>query len=161
MRALVVYKSFFGNTERIAEAVGEGLGSEMEVQVQRVDEMKPEQMAELTLLVVGSPTRAFRPAPAISAFLRVLPKGSLKGVKVAAFDTRIATEDIKSAILRFIVNFFGYAAKPMAARLERKGGQVIAPPEGFLVADTEGPLKEGELDRAKDWGKRLAAEVAG
>jgi flavodoxin len=121
--------------------------------------MRPEQMGELSLLVVGSPTRAFRPSPAVSAFLRVLPKGSLRGVKAAAFDTRIATSDIKSAPLRFIMNLFGYAAKPIASKLAKKGAELIALPEGFLVGDKEGPLKDGELDRATAWAKQIAVKM--
>ncbi|MBN1359823.1 MAG: flavodoxin family protein [Sedimentisphaerales bacterium] len=159
MTALVIYDSFFGNTERIAQAIGEGLGGQDEIRVSRVDGLKPEQMANLALLVVGSPTRAFRPSPKISAFLRVLPTGSLKGVKVAAFDTRIDVADIKSRLLRLLVHRCGYAAKPIATKLARKGGEPVAAPEGFQVAGTKGPLKEGELDRATNWGKQLAAEV--
>jgi flavodoxin len=60
-------------------------------------------------------------------------------------------------ILRILVNLFGYAAKPIADRLEKKGGERIMPPEGFFVEGTEGPLKEGELERAADWAKQIMA----
>jgi hypothetical protein len=29
--------------------------------------------------------------------------------------------------------------------------------ESFLVAESEGPLAEGELDRAREWGRKLAS----
>ena len=161
MKALVVYESFFGNTERIAHAIAAGLGSGEDVAVRQVGEVKAEQLTGLTLLVVGSPTRAFRPTPATRAFLRTLPRGSLKGVKVAAFDTRMDTGDIKSSALRFMVNLFGYAARPIADTLSKKGAKLLAPPEGFLVAGTEGPLKEGELDRATAWAGHIAATIVG
>jgi hypothetical protein len=57
---------------------------------------------------------------------------------------------------RFVVKLFGYAAKPIADRLKKKGGELTIPPEGFLVKGTEGPLKEGELERAADWAKSLS-----
>lgn len=145
MKALVVYDSFFSNTERIAPAIGAGLGSQEDVRAVRVDDVKAEGQGAPTLLVVGAPTRAFRPAPRMAAFLGALPKGELEGVEVAAFDTRIDTRDIKSGCLAFAVNLFGHAAKPIAGKLQGKGGQMIAAPEGFFVADSEGPLKEGEL----------------
>lgn len=159
MKALVVYESFFGNTEQIARAIGDGLGGLERVEVVRVSAVTPERLEGVNLLVVGSPTRAFHAAPSIGAFLRSLPQGRLAGVKVAAFDTRIALSDIKSAPLRFLVNFFGYAARPIARKLAKKGGQLAVDPAGFLVSDTEGPLKDGEPDRAAEWGKRIAAET--
>ncbi len=122
-------------------------------------EVKPERLTQLALLVVGSPTRAFRPTPAVSRFLAGLPAQALADVKVAAFDTRIALGDIDSAVLRTFVRLFGYAARPIAKRLAKKGGDLVVPPEGFVVAGTEGPLKEGELERAADWARRILARL--
>jgi hypothetical protein len=80
----------------------------------------------------------------------------LEGVKVAAFDTRYREAEIeKVRILAFLVKIFGYAAKPIADRLEKKGGELAVPPEGFYVTDTEGPLFEGELERAADWARQI------
>jgi hypothetical protein len=53
------------------------------------------------------------------------------------------------------VKLFGYAAKPIAYKLEKKGGSLVIPPEGFLVKASEGPLKDGELERAADWAKLI------
>ena len=44
MKALVIYESFFGNTEKVAQAIGDALGSSMEVEVCKVSEVKPEQL---------------------------------------------------------------------------------------------------------------------
>jgi hypothetical protein len=74
---------------------------------------------------------------------------------VAVFDTRIALETIKSKVFRFMVNTGGYAASTMAKQLAKKHASVIASPEGFLVTGEEGPLKEGELERAAEWGRQL------
>ena len=157
MRTLVIYDSFFGNTEQIARAVGSALGLPDQVGIFRVSDVKLEQLAGMNLLIVGSPTRGFRPSPAIVDLLKGMPPNALHGVKVAAFDTRIATSDIKSAALRIMVNFGGYAAAPIAAQLKKKGGELVAPPEGFFVQDREGPLKPGELERAAKWAAQLLA----
>ena len=159
MKALVIYDSFFGNTEKIAQAIGEALSSHGEVQVLKVSNAKLEHLAGLSLLVVGSPTRAFRPSPAISSFLGRIPANGLQGIKVAAFDTGISLQDANSAILSFFVKLFGYAAKPIAAKLAKKGGALAIPPEGFFVRGSEGPLKEGELDRVADWAKQIMATL--
>lgn len=157
MSTLVVYESVFGNTEQIAQAIGRALGAD--ARVVRVTEVTPDQLAGLDLLVVGSPTRGFKPMPSVVEFLTGIPDGALNGTKVAAFDTRIDPSDVKGfggIILRPMISIFGYAAKPIADRLQAKGGQLIAAPEGFIVMDREGPLKPGELDRAAAWAGRLA-----
>jgi flavodoxin len=157
MKALVVYDSFFGNTERIARSIADALKSRGDVAALRVADVTPEHLAGLDLLVVGSPTRAFRPSPDIKTWLVGLPANALAGVRVAAFDTRISTEDTNSAVLGFFVKLFGYAAKPMADLLVKKGGRPVAAPEGFYVQGKEGPLKDGEDERAADWAGRLAS----
>ena len=157
MKALVIYDSVFGNTEKIAQAIGNALSSQDDVEVLRVSNVKPEQLMGLKLLIVGSPTRGFRPTPAISNLLKNVPKNGLKDVKVAAFDTRISINDVNSRILPSLIKIFGYAAKPILDGLEKKGGESAIPPEGFFVEGAEGPLKEGELERAADWAKQITA----
>jgi flavodoxin len=161
MKALVAYDSAYGNTEQIARAIGQALGPEEEVKVLRVGDVTPQQTSGLTLLVVGSPTQKFSPTGATTRLLKSIPDGSLRGVKVAAFDTRITEAEVERIkILNFFVKIFGYAAEPIASRLEKKGGEQVAAPAGFYVAGTEGPLLDGELDRAAAWAKEIAAAMS-
>ena len=152
MNTLIVYDSVFGNTEKIAKAVAEAL----DAKAVRVTDAHAEDLAGLDLLIAASPTRAFRPLPSLTEWLKALPADAPKGVRVAAFDTRVRPEDIKSRLLRGMVKRFGYAADPMLATLIKKGGAQAAPSEGFFVMDSEGPLVEGEAQRAADWAKALA-----
>ena len=55
--------------------------------------------------------------------------------------------------MRTIIDLFAYAAKPLLDSLKKKGGIAVAEPEGFIVEGREGPLKEGELDRATQWAR--------
>jgi len=151
MKMLVIYDSVFGNTEKIAQAIATALG----IQAILVSQVDAGQLNGLDLLVVGSPTRGFRPTEGISKLLNDLPKNHLAGARVAAFDTRIDLETIDSKVFRFIVDKGGYAAKTIAKSLEKKGGQLAAPGEGFYVTGEQGPLKDGELERAADWAGRL------
>lgn len=155
MKALVVYDSVFGNTEKIAQAMGAALAPQAEVAILRVGEIKLEHLAGLDVLLVGSPTRAFSPTPAVKDWLKSLAPNSLNGVKAAAFDTRIALDTIDSSVFRFVVDKGGYAAKAIANTLKKKGAKLIAPPEGFLVTGEQGPLKEGELERAAAWARQI------
>ncbi len=151
MKALVVYDSVFGNTEKVAQHISEAL----DAQALRVGDVKPEHLTDLDALIVGSPTRAFSATPAIKTWLKSLASGSLRDVKVAAFDTRADVVQVDSRILTFFVKIFGYAAEPMASRLVKKGGTEAMPPAGFFVEDTEGPLREGELERAAEWARQI------
>jgi flavodoxin len=158
MKAKVVYDSAFGNTEKVAQAIGQALGSPEEVETVRVGDVSPEHLAGLTHLVVGSPTQKFSPLGTITSFLKSIPDNGLKGVKVAGFDTRMTEKAVEEVrILAFFVRIFGYAAEPIAKRLQKKGGDLVIAPEGFYVSDTEGPLVDGELERAADWARTIVA----
>ena len=156
MKVLIVYDSVFGNTEKIAQVIGNAMGSQAEVNILRVGNVKQENLRGLDVLIVGSPTRAFKPTKEIINFLNGFPKNGLKGVKVAAFDTRFTMSAIEeSRVLPFLVRLFGYAAKPISNRLKKKGGELIIPPERFFVEGVEGPLKEGEIEHAASWAKEI------
>lgn len=169
MKALVVYESVYGNTRAIAEAVAEGLG---EAEVVAVNEAAG-RAEHAELLVVGGPTHMHGLAttrsrqmaveavhedggahvepgageePGLRAWLRDLPDG--RGVSAAAFDTRLD----KAPWLT------GVASRGIAKRLQHRGYYVLAS-ESFLVEDSEGPLEDGELDRARKWGSELAKSL--
>jgi flavodoxin len=155
MKTLVVYDSVFGNTEKIALQIGKALSSKSKAGVVRVGDVKPEQLKGVKLLIVGSPTRAFSPMPAVKNFIKTIPANGLNGVKVAAFDTRMPMNDEVPGILKFFAKIFGYAAKPIADRLMKKGGSLVATSEGFFVDGSEGPLAKGEQERAAKWAKAV------
>lgn len=152
MKTLVVYESFFGNTEKLALAIGKALGGG---QVLKFSDFTPEALKGVELLVVGSPTRAFQPTPGIKTFLKSLPVGSLNGMRVAAFDTRMDVKEVNNGFLTFMESIFGYAAEPIAKALVKKGAALAVPAEGFIVKGSEGPVRDGELERAAEWAKKL------
>jgi len=158
MKILVVYDSCYGNTEQIAQAVAGALSSRGEVASFRVNALETGQVKGADVLIVGSPTQKFMPTPAIHNFLKAFDQNDLMGVKCAAFDTRLTVEEIEATpVLPFFVRIFGYAAGTIAARLKRKGGELGSTPEGFYVMGMEGPLKEGELERAAAWANLIVA----
>jgi len=146
MKTLIVYDSVYGNTEKIARAIAAALTPSGEVKVLRPGEVNPAELASVDLLIVGSPTQGGRPTPAILDFLNKVSEPAIKGLNVAAFDTRFSTR---------LVGIFGYAAGKIAETLKRKGGTLILPPQPFFVKSRQGPLKEGELERAAGWAKGL------
>jgi flavodoxin len=145
MKTLVVYDSVHGNTEQIARAIGETIGGEVEVL--RAEAVDPSRAKTVDLLFVGCPTHGGRPSPAMKSFLDKIPGSALQGIDVAAFDTRLSARWVR---------IFGFAAGRIGKTLEQKGGTLIASPEGFFVEGTEGPLKEGEIERATRWAQGIA-----
>jgi hypothetical protein len=169
MKVCVVYESMYGNTHRIAEAIAEGLQALGEVEVGSVAEISPQWGAQADLIVVGGPTHMHGMSRAgsrrtaadtaaaddaidlepdaagagVRDWLAELPKRS--GVFAAAFDTRID----KPMFLT------GSAAKRIEKELRRHHLHTLAEPASFAVEGSEGPLKEGEIDRARAWGHDL------
>ena len=146
MKALIVYDSVYGNTEKIARAVAAALAASGQVKALRVGEVNPSELESVDLLIVGSPTQGGRATPAIKEFLSRIPAKALSNVSVASFDTRIKN---------IVAKLFGYAGGRIADSLKEKGGNLAALPEGFIVEGNKGPLKEGELERAAVWAKGI------
>jgi len=146
MKILIVYDSVYGNTEKIAKAVAGALSLSGDVKVLRAGEASPSELESIDLLIVGSPTQGGRSTPAIKEFLGKIPANALNNVSVASFDTRMKI---------MLSRLFGYAAGRIADSLKGKGGNPAASPEGFIVGGREGPLKEGELERAAVWAKGI------
>jgi flavodoxin len=153
MRTLVVYDSLYGNTEKIARAIAEAISGEVEVI--RVGEANPSDLASFDLFVIGSPTQGGRATQAVREFISGIPKDALKKVGVASFDTRISGKD-RGIGVRILIGVIGYAAGKIASALKKKGGNPVASPEGFFVEDKEGPIKKGEIERAESWARAIA-----
>lgn len=155
MSTVVIYDSIYGNTERVAKAIGAALESTGPVKVLPVSEAKTLDLATVERLVVGSPTRGFSPTPAIAEFVEGLRRADARQLKTAVFDTRLASDAIQPAPLRWVVNAGGYAAERIANSLRHRGFDVAEPGGGFLVGGTDGPLKPGELERADQWARSV------
>jgi hypothetical protein len=177
----VVYESLFGNTQRIAEAIAEGLRAadpDVRVAVVRVADATADMIRDVRLLIVGAPTHmlgmsressrrkaatvreksaqgqqgstAREPDAAptgVREWLAALPKPP-RGRSAAAFDTRLAFP------------LAGGAARFVGRGLRRLGYRLLVTPQGFIVDGTEGPLRDGECDRAKAWGADLLRTLA-
>jgi hypothetical protein len=172
MRAVITFESIYGNTRAVAEAVAEGLRPLGDVAVMSHHEADPAALADADLLVVGAPTHMHGLPTSLSRKMAAqaseeeagpldpgatagpgirswLSEQSGEGRSAAAFDTRA---DGRPALT-------GSAARGIAKRLRKCGFEVVVEPESFLVEDAEGPLAAGELERAREWGSAVAAQL--
>jgi Flavodoxin len=166
-RALVVYESMFGCTESVARAVADGLEEGgFSTRLEEVRNAERPDRRGFDLLVVGAPTHAFslsRPSTRADAVRQGgRPEAAEVGLRewitgigdeggrhrpAAAFDTRVTK-----------VRHLPKAASTRAAHLlARRSFELVERPAPFFVADLKGPLLDGELDRARAWGRRLAS----
>jgi flavodoxin len=150
MKTLIIYDSAYGNTEKIARAMAAAMTPADEVALLRAGEANPSELSLINLLIVGSPTQGGRPTPPIQDFLGKIPANALENVGVASFDTRFSVQD-QGFGLRILMRLLGFAAGRIATSMQTKGGVLATPPEGFIVEGKEGPLKQGELERAASW----------
>jgi len=173
MKAVIAYESMYGSTRQIAEAIAAGLEPLGEVEILSVNDGDAGAADSADALIVGGPTHmhglatsmsrkqaaqaaeeeedvSVEPGAADGPGLRKwLSQRAGDGRPAAAFDTRLD----RSPVLT------GAAARGIAKRLRRRGYEVVADPESFLVEDSEGPLAEGEPERARAWGASLAEAV--
>lgn len=164
MNGIVVYESHWGNTEIVARAIAAGLGPD--ARAARTDEVSEADLAAADVVVVGAPVIAFGLAPeGVRAGLvndHKAPKpadvehpsmrswlGRLErhGTPFAAFETRVWWSPRGAT---------GAIEKGMT----KAGYQPIAKAQRFVVEGTYGPLRDGELHRAREWGSELAATIA-
>jgi len=165
MRALIVYETQFGNTARIAEAIAAGLAESGAVELVGVDDAVVDLPDDLDLLVVGGPTHVLsmsRPETRADArrdgatgsrggireWLDSLPHDAAPHARLVTFDTRQGR------------SFLTGSAARAAARAVRAHGMHAEEAMDFFVTGKEGPLEEGELERATAWGRSLARRAA-
>jgi Flavodoxin len=171
MKITIVYESMFGNTHQVAQAISDGVreaAPDADVECVPVGHASPELIKATDLLVVGGPTHIrgmtsgfsrkmgisreqkgeaphdLEPdaeGPGLREWFDGLPK--VDGGKAAAFDTRLGS------------SMAGGAARGISRRLRKHGYDLLKDPEGFVVEDAHGPLRAGEVERAKQWGAEL------
>src|SRR6186997_3609116 len=163
MKVIVVYESHWGNTAAVAKAIAEGFGPD--AQALTTDEAAPTLVAQADLVIAGAPVMAFglpsdkmlatmpgdakapfppdMSHPSMRAWLERLPAGRGRS---AQFETGLRWSP-------------GGATGAITDRLERAGFRRLAKSRRFVVKGSYGPLREGELQRAQQWGKELAAAM--
>ncbi len=149
MNTLIIYDTTFGNTAQLAQAMADKLGEHGTARIALMNEAGLTEENNIDLLLVGGPTQRHGVSPNMKAFLKSLPRRSLQGVYASTFDTRYHMSTWKS----------GSAAHEISSRLRRTGVTIIAEPESFFVTEREGPLEEGELERAASWAEAIYQKI--
>ncbi len=156
MKTYIIFDSLYGNTRKVAQVINSAIVKDAEILSAK--ETRFSDLKDIGLLIVGSPTHAGRATANIQRFLKSIPRGALKNIKVTSFDTRISLKE-QPVWICFIINLIGYAAWRITKVLQRREGNLIVDPEGFVVMDKEGPLRRLELERAFKWGQKISSII--
>ena len=152
MKTLIIYDSVYGNTAVAAKAVASVLGENKIVR--SVAEARTDSLVDIDRLIIATPTHGGRASEAIQAYIKSLPDTSLVNKRAAVFSTGINSQG-KNMALRLLLKILGYAAAPTLALLLKKGALIAGEPLDLIVKGKQGPLLDGELDRAITWAKNL------
>jgi menaquinone-dependent protoporphyrinogen IX oxidase len=147
MRILIVYASQYGNTQKLAQSMGRALASDHEVRIVHAPAARRLTAESVDLLIVGAPTQMRGLRLLARPFLEGLERRGFEGVPAAAFDTRMGG---------FVQTI---ASDVIARHLVGSGCRLVGEPASFLVAGLDGPLLEGEVERAASWARSVAANA--
>ena len=143
-RAIVIYDTKFGNTEKIATALARGMEKQgVRVDCVKTDEVDIDKLVEYDLLAIGGPTHAFSISKPMKAFLEKLKRVDFKGKKAFAFDTKYKSW------------WAGSAGKGIEKTLKRLGMSIVKPHASAIVTGSEGPLKDGMEEMFEQIGSEM------
>lgn len=149
MKSVVIYGTRFGNTQKVAEAIADGLRSHGAVRLLSLDEAPDNFLEQTDLVVIGGPTEKRGMTEPMARFLERFAAGALDGVSAAVFDTRLRQPRWLS----------GSAAAGITRKLRGIGARLLLREESFLVRGRPAVLEAGELERAAAWGRSLTEKL--
>jgi flavodoxin len=156
MKGLVVFDTSHGNTKAIGVAISEGLKeSGIEADAVYVKDVKKLNGKELGFLVLGSPTKFGTMSFAVKGFFGKVKSDEWQNKPFAAFDT----ENQENIDQSKIQNKEWSAAEKIAIKLREKNMIQLLPVHKAIVFGQKGPLKDGEVERAKEYAKELAVAL--
>jgi menaquinone-dependent protoporphyrinogen IX oxidase len=156
MKGIVVYDTSYGNTKTIGETIAETLKeSGIEVDLFYVKKAKKLNAKNYNFLVLGSPTRFGTMSFAVKGFLGKLKSEEWMNKPFVAFDTE-NPENIEQARIQ---NKEWSAAEKIAKRLRDKEMNQLLPVLKGVVLGWKGPLQEGEIERTKEYARKLAINL--
>jgi len=149
VRAIVVYYSVYGNTEKAAKAVRDGLASAgIEAECKRIQDMKPDDLKTFDMIVFGTPTHMEDIPEDVRRFMESLKQVDLRGKEGAAFDTRYEDEPIGG--LSMLEEYM----KSYGMKMVSSGLPVLLP-----SGAGEGPLIKNELSKCTQFGKMIGEKI--
>jgi flavorubredoxin len=143
MALLIMYDTFYGNTERVANLISDGLREKGQEVICRCQSVSGEEdFMGVRFWVLGSPTRWGRPTFRFKTMLRNAVKDAGADHDFVVFDTRFS--EVHSG-----------AADRLHLLLTKSGLRPLMPPQSFIVEGRE--LRPDQEEKALELGRTIAA----
>lgn len=146
----MVYESQYGNTQRVAETIVEGMrdAGRIETYLSNVKDVNVDTIANYDAILLGGPNHAGGPMKSIKKFIDQLTNLPLDGKQFAVFDTYMG-KDVETAVTK------------MEQRIHEKAPalQMLARGLSIRVERMKGPIADGELPKCKEFGAAIAATL--
>jgi menaquinone-dependent protoporphyrinogen IX oxidase len=151
MKAFIVYDSKYGNTKTVAENIMQALTDEgIETQIGYAKEVEPRNLLCYDALIIGAPNHMGKPSRVISKFVDSLENIQLNAKIAAAFDTYFQRE-----------RYFGKAMRKLESHINQRlpNLSLVTPGLSIRVKGINGPIVDGEIPKAKEFGRKLAERL--
>ena len=157
MKVLIAYDTKYGNTEKVAQLIGEGITSieGNEAIVNNVKEVSIKKDDSYDLILIGSPVHFGKHVGSVKKFINKLPKAQLKAKAYAVFNTYMG-EPIEEGKEEGVCSY-----QKMLNKMEKQIGEQLPyltkASAGLCIKvnGMKGPITEEDLPRCKEFGIKL------
>ena len=133
MKAIVLFDTLFGNTQKIAQCIVSGLRKTgVEADCANIRETNVDELSKFDLVALGAPTQYFTASRPMKEFMKRLKQLNLKGKYGFAFDTRMDS---------FMA---GSAAKYIEKKLKTYGFEILKSHNSAIVVGQKAIKKEND-----------------
>jgi menaquinone-dependent protoporphyrinogen IX oxidase len=150
VKALVVYATKYGNTEKAANLIAEGITSVEgnETIVKSVKDVNLNEDSSYDIILIGSPNHFGRHVGSVKKFINKFPKSQIKANAYAVFDT-------------YIMKDFEKAVKKMEEQISEVMPDLPQASPGLSIkvegtGTSKGPITSEDLPKCKEFGIKLA-----
>lgn len=147
MWVYVVIATPCGVTDTVARAVARAVDWSYEHYARPANEVDPSEIRTPSVVFLGGPTHRREMGESLRRFVDHMPDRLISQSLFAAFDTRFHDSPIVT----------GSSARHIQRAIEGRGGRNLVPGESFFTLRRDGPLREGEVERARVWASSVIA----
>jgi len=156
VKVLIVYYTKYGNTEKVAKLIGEGISSKEgnEVVVKNVKDVNLKKDDSYDLILIGSPVHFGKHVGSVKKFINKLPKSQLRLKAYSVFDTYMNgdSETAEEGVCSYT---------KMLDKIENQINEKMPdlkklyPGLSIKVDGMKGPITNEDLPKCKDFGIKL------
>lgn len=160
VKVLIAYDTKYGNTQRVAELIADGLkAAGAETVVENMKTVNFDEASGFDAILMGSPNHIGRPTRTFKKFVGNLQKAALKAKFLAAFDTYIGQKDDQE-VIQPGGGEFQKALRKMENYLKEKLPhlKLITPGLSIAVGGMKGPIIDADLPNCKEFGQKIASQ---